>query len=280
MNFERPDGRRSRLVVFSDLDQTLLDGRGYSHAEAVPGLALLEEQDIPLVLCTSKTRAEVEFHRSRLNNRHPFVVENGGAVHIPTDYFGFDFDRDRRSADYFVLELGNPYRVMVRALAELKRKTGLPLRGFSDMTVGEVASRCRLSLPEAAWAKQREYDEPFVIPKPKTAAAVEDASSIPLTRGGRFHHLSASDKGRAVTKLMALFRLAHPGIVSIGIGDALNDLPMLEAVDIPILVRGADGGYDEKVACPGLRYADGIGPVGWNAAITNLVENAATGLAP
>ncbi len=280
MNIERPDGRRSRLIVFSDLDQTLLDGRDYSHAKAVPGLALLEEQDIPLVLCTSKTRPEVEFHRSRLNNRHPFVVENGGAVYIPTDYFGFDFDYDRRTADCFVLELGIPYRVLVRALAELKRKTGLPLRGFSDMTVGEVASRCRLSLPQAAWAKRRKYDEPFLIPKPETAAAVEDAAGIPLTRGGRFHHLAASDKGRAVTKLMALFRRARPGAVSVGIGDALNDLPMLEAVDIPILVRGADGGYDERVACPGLRYAGGVGPAGWNAAITDLVEDAAAGLAP
>ena len=124
MNIERPDGRRSRLIVFSDLDHTLLDGRDYSHAKAAPGLALLEAQDVPLVLCTSKTRPEVEFHRHRLNNRHPFVVENGGAVYIPTDYFGFDFDYDRRTAGCFVLELGVPYRELVSALAELKWKTG------------------------------------------------------------------------------------------------------------------------------------------------------------
>jgi len=286
MNTERPDGRRSgrragrrsRFIVFSDLDQTLLDGRDYSHAEAVPGLQMLDEQDIPLVLCTSKTRSEVEFLRSRLNNRHPFVVENGGAVYIPTGYFGFNFDYDRRTADCFVLELGLPYRAQVRALAGLRRKTGLPLRGFSDMTVPEVASRCRLSRLQAAWAKRREYDEPFLIPTPEAVAAVKDAADIPLTQGGRFHHLAAGDKGRAVGKLMALFRRRRPDAVSIGIGDALNDLAMLEAVDIPVLVRDADGGYDARVACPGLRYADGIGPAGWNAAIANLVEDAATGL--
>jgi mannosyl-3-phosphoglycerate phosphatase len=280
MHIERPDGRRSGLIVFSDLDQTLLDGRDYSHAEAVPGLALLEEQDIPLVLCTSKTRAEVEFHRRRLNNCHPFVVENGGAVYIPADYFGFDFDYDRRTADCLVLELGIPYRVMVRALAELKRKTGLPFRGFSDMTIREVASRCRLSLRQAAWAKRREYDEPFLIPAPEAVAAVIDAADIPITQGGRFFHLATSDKGRAVSMLMALFKRSHPAAVSVGIGDAFNDLSLLEAVDIPILVRGADGGYDERVACPGLRYADSVGPAGWNAAITDLVEDAAAGLAP
>jgi mannosyl-3-phosphoglycerate phosphatase len=277
MNIERPDRRRSRLVVFSDLDQTLLDGRDYSHDEAVPGLALLEEQDIPLVLCTSKTRPEVEFHRSRLDNRHPFVVENGGAVHIPTDYFDFDFDYDRRTGDCLVLELGTPYRVLVGALAALKRKTGLPLRGFSDMTIQEVASRCQLSLRHAAWAKRREYDEPFLIPAPSAAAAVIGAAEVPVTQGGRFFHLATSDKGRAVSMLMALFKRARPGAVSVGIGDALNDLPLLEAVDIPVLVQDANGGYDPRIACPGLRYADGIGPAGWNAAIANLVDGASAG---
>ncbi len=278
MNIEPPDGRRPRFIVFSDLDQTLLDGRDYCYAEAVPGLALLEEQNIPLVLCTSKTRPEVEFHRSRLNNRHPFVVENGGAVYIPTGYFGFDFDCDRRTAGCFIVELGIPYRVLVGALAELKRKTGLPLRGFSDMMVQEVASRCRLSLVQAAWAKRREYDEPFLIPAPEAAAAVIDAADIPVTQGGRFFHLAASDKGRAVSMLMTLFKHAHPGAVSVGIGDAFNDLPLLEAVDIPVLVRDSDGGYDPRIACPGLRYADGIGPAGWNAAIASLVDGASSGL--
>ena len=141
-----------------------------------------------------------------------------------------------------------------------------------DSLVAEVASLCGLSLVLAAWAKQREYDEPFVIPAPGTAAVVIAAATVPITQGGRFHHLAASDKGWAVGLLMALFRRARPGAVSAGIGDAFNDLPLLEAVDIPILVQSADGGYDPRVAVAGRRYADGIGPAGWNAAIAGLVE--------
>ncbi len=278
MNIERPDGRRSRLIVFSDLDQTLLDDRDYSHAKAGPGLVLLERQNIPLVLCTSKTRPEVEFYRSRLDNRHPFVVENGGAVYIPTGYFGFDFDCDRVTDDYSVIELGAPYQGMVAALDRLKRKTGYPLRGFSDMTIQEVASRSGLSLDQAARAKRREYDEPFLILEPAQAAAVIAAADVPVTEGGRFFHLAASDKGRAVSMLMALFRRSHPGAVSVGIGDAFNDLTLLEAVDIPVLVQDTDGGYDPGIAFPGLRYAEGIGPAGWNAAITDLIHGASTSL--
>jgi mannosyl-3-phosphoglycerate phosphatase len=109
-------------------------------------------------------------------------------------------------------------------------------------------------------------------------ATVIDAADLPITQGGRFFHFAASDKGQAVSMLMALFKRSHPGAVSVGIGDALNDLPLLKAVDIPILVQGSNGSYHPGVAVPDLRYADGIGPAGWNAAIASLVDGAPTGL--
>ncbi len=56
------------------------------------------------------------------------------------------------------------------------------------------------------------------------------------------------------------------------------DQTLLEAVYIPVLVRDTDGGHDPRIAFPGLRYADGIGPAGWNAAIASLVDGASTGL--
>jgi mannosyl-3-phosphoglycerate phosphatase len=271
-----PEGLRAALVVFSDLDGTLLDGKDYSYDRARPGLRLLAERRIPLVLCSSKTRPEIEFYRERFGNRDPFVVENGGAVYVPKDYFGFAFDHDRATGDYSVLELGAPYRTLVRALGELKRKTGIPLRGFSDMTVEEVAALCGLSLPQAVRAKQREYDEPFVVPETAAAAVVVAAADMPLTQGDRFHHLSTSNKGRAVSMLMDLFKRSSPSVVSVGIGNALNDRPLLEAVDIPILVQACDGGYDRRMTLPRLRYARGEGPAGWNAAITDLLGERVT----
>ena len=71
-------------VVFTDLDGTLLEHSTYSFAEAEEALDLLRSQDIPLVICTSKTRSEVEFWRRLLGNEHPFIVENGGARGMAT----------------------------------------------------------------------------------------------------------------------------------------------------------------------------------------------------
>jgi len=78
--------RKSSWVVFTDLDGTLLDHSSYSFEAARPALEGLRARRIPVVPCTSKTRAEVEEIRTRLRNRDPFVVENGGAALIPAGW--------------------------------------------------------------------------------------------------------------------------------------------------------------------------------------------------
>lgn len=51
---------RPPMVVFSDLDGALLDHETYEFDAARPALDRLRRDGVPLVLCTSKTRAEVE----------------------------------------------------------------------------------------------------------------------------------------------------------------------------------------------------------------------------
>lgn len=77
----------ARIIIFTDLDGTLLHPNIYSFAKARPALNLIKEEGIPLVLCSSKTRAEMEVYRERLGNNHPFVSENGGGIFIPKDCF-------------------------------------------------------------------------------------------------------------------------------------------------------------------------------------------------
>ncbi len=60
----------------------------YSGADAIRNLQSL---DIPIVFCSSKTRAEQQVYREELGINAPFIVENGGAVYIPKDYFRLPF---------------------------------------------------------------------------------------------------------------------------------------------------------------------------------------------
>lgn len=66
------------LLVFTDLDGTLLDHHTYSWQPARPALERLDGLKIPLILCSSKTSPEMLGLRAELGNRHPFIVENGG----------------------------------------------------------------------------------------------------------------------------------------------------------------------------------------------------------
>lgn len=82
-------GGMKQTLIISDLDGTLLDARTYSFEEARPALELIRRNDLPLILCSSKTRAELEVWRNRLENHHPFITENGGGIFIPERYFPF-----------------------------------------------------------------------------------------------------------------------------------------------------------------------------------------------
>ena len=56
-----------------------------------------------------------------------------------------------------------------------------------------------------------------------------------------------------------------------GLGDSLNDLPLLEAVDIPRLVRKPGGVFEREIAGKRIRITEGIGPAGWNQAVLEAI---------
>jgi mannosyl-3-phosphoglycerate phosphatase len=270
---------RRPLVVFTDLDGTLLDHATYSFEPARPALDALAAAGVPVILCTSKTRAETERWRRALGNTHPFVVENGGAVFVPEGYFGPGARYDRRDGGYGVIEYGRPYAELRRALETIRASTGLPLRGFGDMDLDEIAGRCGFSREEAALAARREYDEPFIGADSSALAAVVRAAGeagLRIMSGGRFHHLVGDiDKGRAVRALRELYAEDRGPVRSVGLGDSPNDEPMLRAVDVPVLVRRPDGRHFDGLHLPGLVIASYAGPEGWREAVLGLLRDRA-----
>ncbi|HML96010.1 MAG TPA: HAD-IIB family hydrolase [Thermodesulfobacteriota bacterium] len=267
-----------RLVLFTDLDGTLLDHDTYSFEPAREALAALESENIPVVFTTSKTRAEIEKWRRLAGNDDPFISENGGAIFVPEGYFGGDFVYDRKEDGYLVIELGTPHAELARALGDIRRGTGMEIRGVSDMGVEEVVKLTGLGKEDAGLVREREYGEPFVVgggsEAEETVIREIEKRGLRHTQGGRFHHiLGQSDKGKAVSILKGLYVKEWGVVETVGIGDSLNDLPMLKTVDIPILVRKPDGGYDERVSITGMAVADAPGPRGWNSAILKLIVN-------
>jgi mannosyl-3-phosphoglycerate phosphatase family protein len=248
-----------RTIVFSDLDGCLLERGTYGFAAAQPALAALRAHGVPLVLCSGKTRAEMEPLAERLGLRTPLVVENGGAL----------------VAGARVLALGVPRARLVAALPALARDAGVDVRGFAEMTADEVSRLTGLDRAQAALALQREFDEPFAVlgasgRDPALDARLDAAArglGLRVTHGGFLHHLHGpADKGDGVRAALRLE--GDDGSLSLGLGDAATDLPLLQAVSRPIVVPGPDG-VDPALAAalPRAERAPAPGPAGWNDAV-------------
>ncbi len=283
----RPEKKKSaaqtgqtEFVIFTDLDGALLDHDTYAWEPAAEALALCRRLGVPVVLVSSKTRAEIEVIRNALQLQWPFISENGGGIAFPNECVQPPPPEAVPKAGEHVWHLGVRYDIVTRAFREIREELGRPgLRGFSDMDVQEIALLTGLPKEDAERAARREYDEPFVAGEPygidmDLLARAAHKRGLRVTAGGRFFHLfGACDKGEAVSRLFDWFRLERPGLRSVGLGDGPNDIPMLKRVDVPVLVRSPRPLSDLTGAVPGIRITMEPGPVGWNRAILELLDN-------
>lgn len=266
-------------IVFTDLDGTLLDYSTYSFEKALPALQLLKEKDIPLIICSSKTKKEIEYYRKKLDNHHPFISENGGGIFIPKDYFRFQIADLRfkieETRDYQIIRLGASYTDLRKAIEEL-RDEGINVTGFGDMTVHELAEIAHMTIEEAQMAKERYFDEPFIYSGfphklPQLLKSI-NKKGFKFTQGRFYHILGSSNKGIAVSMLINLYKNKYKKIETIAVGDSPNDIPMLERVDYPVIVQKHNGSYDSKIKIPRIIKANGIGPEGWNKAVIKIIS--------
>lgn len=265
-----------RLVVFTDLDGTLLDHDTYSYEAARPALDRLRGAKVPVVLTTSKTHAETAELRRELGLDAPFVTENGGAASWGTGYFLASAAVGLETADGGVTKVfGTPRDVILGVLAGLTER--FRFRGFSAMDAEEVAERTGLSVERARLALMRASSEPLVWQGSDgelLAFGRELAErGLRLVRGGRFQHVIGHEgKANAVRWLMERFRERDEAeFVTIALGDSPNDERMLSTVDYAVVIRSALS--DKLEPRPSVRTIRTLsaGPVGWQEAMDGLL---------
>lgn len=266
-----------RIVIFTDLDGTLLDHETYSVRGAVSALDLLARRNVDVVPVTSKTAAEIDPWMKILLLNGPYVSENGCGITIPADYFktlpdGVDFVDGR-----WKIHLGARIGEVRDGLEKLSKELGFRYRAFGQMGDEEIRSLTGLKGPEVSRCRQREYDEPFVFTSDTDTEKVQAAAArlgLKLTRGGRFFHMTGGcHKGEAVSLLSKLYTGLSGTLMTVGVGDSANDRPMFEVVDKPYLVQKPDGGYDPDVPETVARRVEGIGPTGWRMAIEEVMSS-------
>ena len=217
--------RLGPILVFSEVDWVLRSPSAGSLALAARILRELASEDVSVVLCSSKTRAELEQIQQELGIRHPFVCENGGALFIPPAYVDFAVPHAREIAGYQAVEFGRPYTEVVDALRRTADQTAVEIVGFSDMSVDEVAHECQVAPLHARLAKLREYDEPFRIvdPSPKARARLLKALSAARLQCSRLDHLDRVGgvvaRGMVMKRLCSLVRRTTESLVTVALAD-------------------------------------------------------------
>jgi len=270
----------TKIIVVTDLDGSLLDHFSYSWEPAVPAINLLKRRRIPLIFCTSKTRAELVYLQDRMGIVDPFISETGGAIWLRPEVVKAKPPGARSLAGLYALILGRSYRELRSALVDYREKHNLDVTGFGDLQADRAAELCNVPMDVAGLVLQRDFDEPFFFNSPPPPGILEKMhrdfarQQMRIIQGGRFYHLvGQSDKGLAVKRLREWYQksLDQP-VTIVGLGDSPNDIALFEESDIPVLIKRHDNKYNPLVrAKTKTRLAGEIGPVGWNRAVLKLL---------
>ncbi|MCW2308590.1 HAD-IIB family hydrolase [Rhodobium gokarnense] len=258
------------LIVVTDLDGTLLDHDSYRWDAAIPALDLLKDREIPLILSSSKTAAEIAPLRETLGFSHcPAIVENGAGILEGGDAAGEDDAGE------------TPYGRLRDVLDALPADLREPFAGFGDWTVEEVAERTGMDIESAARAQARRFSEPGLWSGSEgdldAFLAALGKHGVSARRGGRFLTLSfGADKADRIAEIAPRYAVDGSDPTVIALGDAPNDVGMLEAADIGIVI--ANPAHDPLPALKGeadgrIRRSRLPGPEGWNESLLSVIND-------
>ena len=293
--------------MFTDIDGTLVDINTAEYGKETDKLIrLIKERDIPLILTSAKTRLEQNKIREDLGISDPFIVENGGAIVIPKGYFPDYALRDikyplRETQETkngaidvnheIVVELGKPADYIRAKLSDIRKKYSINFSGVADISVEKLSNLALISRDQAKRMAQRNYGETILqIQSEDIARFIKyvQEDGMKVIHGGRFFDVTVgTDKGIAVGILKKLFKdKFHNNVTFFGIGDSTNDIPMLNLMDIPILVQRQDSSWVDdgeikmknavdssrnSISSNKLIKVEGIGPNGWENAIHKII---------
>ncbi|MBM7068788.1 mannosyl-3-phosphoglycerate phosphatase [Actibacterium sp. 188UL27-1] len=252
---------RPPLLVFSDLDGTLLDHQSYDWAPAQPALTLLSRIGAVVVLASSKTAAEIAPLRTAMAlGPVPAIIENGAGL-LPADASSIP---------------GHDYAKLTTILSTLDPHFQAQFEGFHRWSVDQIAQETGLPPDQAARAANRQFSVPGLWRGDPSGLdqflAVLSGLGVAARQGGRFLTLSfGATKADQMNRIAASYGTP----ITMALGDAANDVEMLEQADYGALIVNPHGQPLPALAgeqTGRIRRSQLAGPHGWNEMIHLLVD--------
>ena len=256
----------SSIWVVSDVDGTLMD-HSYDLTPAKKTIKKLQELSIPVILCTSKTAAEVKVIRKELNLSDPYIVENGAAI------YGESLTKVNGK-----IILGEKYEILENILRNISNEVNFHLQPLNNLSDKEATELTGLKGHSLTLMRERNWSMPFLNPPDYIEEQLNICCkkfNVEIFRGNRMSHMLSinSNKGKAIKALKKYVNKTN--IKIIGLGDSPNDLPLLLNSDFKIVIPGSNGpnlkllkkleNYEYTLASEPNGY-------GWKNEIDNLIN--------
>ena len=254
-----------QLIVFTDIEGSLIDIQTQRWDAASAWLNRLVEHGVPIVLCSSKTAAEMILLQKELNiGPHPLIAENGAVIQLDDTW------HDDEAWPRMIL--GSPHEEITHVLNQLRETEGFKFTTFSDVSEQTICELTGMNMEHAALARLHEASETLIWrDSDERMQQFEDTLNslgMQFVQGARFWHVldQRGGKDQAVTLLRNRYQ-AREGFrrTAIGLGDGPNDAPLLDSTDYAVVIKGLNRmGISLKNDTPErVFHTQSGGPEGW-----------------
>lgn len=226
------------LLIFTDLDGTLLNSHTFEWQPAAPWLTRLHESGVPVILCSSKTAAEMLQLQTTLNLQGlPLIAENGAVIQLDVHW--------EDHPTYPRLIAGISHNEIRLVLHKLREKEQFKFTTFDDVDDQVISEWTGLNRAQSALTRLHEASVSLIWrdSDERMAQFVAHLNDLGLqfVHGARFWHVldASAGKDQAANWLIEAYRRqwrARP--LTLGLGDGPNDAPLLDVMDYAVVVKG------------------------------------------
>ena len=251
--------KKFKILIFTDLDGSLLHRETFKFDEIKDYLNQLISKGIIIVANTSKTEKEILEFNNELGANLPYISENGASIK------GLDLLNSNLPRELILSrEKDNLIKIFEKSVPiNLQNQC----KWISKMDKKKQSLIFGLKNKKLNMALDRKYTIPFVFEGNKSEkndlSKIVKKKGLALQEGGRVINLTDKvNKGKALQIFVRFFKKNNNRVKSIAVGDNYNDLDMLKNSDFPCLVFNDKFTLD-KIPINNLITTNKPSPEGW-----------------
>ena len=261
--------QKKQIIIFTDLDGSLLDKDTFKFDEIEDYFKDLISGGVKIIPNSSKTEAELLDFNKQYNLNLPFISENGSSIHglnlihkdLPNK-ISISRPADQIISIYNEI-IPNNLKQKINFILKLKLEEQKKIFGLPS-TKMMLASKRNYSLPIQFMGNEIEKKEFFKI-----------INNVGLTvqTGGRIMNICDNvNKSKAMSKALRLIsKELDDEIITIGVGDNENDIEMIKQTNHPCLVKN-DNFNSSLINIDNLIKSSEPSPLGWADVIKTAIQ--------